>query len=354
MEKRRVKIENPEEIKERLKSEKNYNIKVKLIFLNILVSNEKMEVKDVCDLCGIAVPTGYLWIRKWNESGYEGLKDKEGKKGRPQKISEEELEKLKNYLKSKAYWTTKEVLILIKEKFGVDYSEDQVVRILRNKMGMKFSKPYTKDYRRPKNAEQILENQLELTFSVLKNKGIKPEEIAIGFIDETSPQNTANTVRVWSFEKITIEKNTNRLKTNTIGFYAIRGKSVEGFLNNAKAETIAGFFEKIKEKNERYKTIIAVIDNFPSHKSEIVRKKARELGIYLVYLPPYSPDLNPIEYIWKSIKRELSLVLIKGIEEMKSLIKKSWDELSNRLTFAKRWIEKFLRGKAEFYNLFCG
>ncbi|MFQ6063540.1 MAG: transposase [Methanosarcinales archaeon] len=35
-------------------------------------------------------------------------------------------------------------------------------------------------------------------------------------------------------------------------------------------------------------------------------KKAKELGIYLIFLPPYSPDLNPIEYIWKSIKRMLS------------------------------------------------
>jgi transposase len=35
--------------------------------------------------------------------------------------------------------------------------------------------------------------------------------------------------------------------------------------------------------------------------------KAKELGLYLVYLPPYSPDLNPIEFIWKSIKRVLSI-----------------------------------------------
>jgi transposase len=34
--------------------------------------------------------------------------------------------------------------------------------------------------------------------------------------------------------------------------------------------------------------------------------KAKELNMNLVYLPPYSPDLNPIEYIWKSVKRVLS------------------------------------------------
>jgi len=83
---------------------------------------------------------------------------------------------------------------------------------------MHFSKPYPVNYRKPKDAEMILENQLQLTFSLLKEKGFKEEEITIGFIDETSPQNAANRVRVWSFEKTRIIKNTTKFKTNTIGF----------------------------------------------------------------------------------------------------------------------------------------
>ena len=353
MKRRRIEIKNEEEIRKRLKSEKDDKIKVKLIFLNILSSNKEMKIKEACDLCGIAIPTGYIWVRKWNEEGYEGLKDKEGKRGRPPKLGEKELEKLKGYLRSKPYWTTKEVKILIKERFKVEYSEDQVTRILRDKIGMRFSKPYPKDYRRPKNAEEILEKQLELTFSLLKEKGIKPEEIAIGFIDEASPQNTANTVRVWSFGKVVIDKNTTRFKTNTIGFYAIRGKSIKDFLINSKAESIAGFLEKIREENASYRAIIVVIDNFSSHRSKIVKEKAEELGIYLVYLPPYSPDLNPIEFIWKSIKRELSLVLARDLDEMKSFIGRAWDNLSKLLTFAKGWIEKFLRKREEYYTVLC-
>ncbi|MHC1571206.1 MAG: transposase [Methanosarcinales archaeon] len=36
------------------------------------------------------------------------------------------------------------------------------------------------------------------------------------------------------------------------------------------------------------------------------RRKARKLKIILVFLLPYSPDLNPIEQIWRAIQRELS------------------------------------------------
>jgi len=47
---------------------------------------------------------------------------------------------------------------------------------------------------------------VEATLSELETKGYKREEIAIGFIDESSPQSTANTVRVWSFDKPHIKK----------------------------------------------------------------------------------------------------------------------------------------------------
>ena len=103
----------------------------------------------------------------------------------------------------------------------------------------------------------------------------------------------------------------------SLSFYAIKGESVKSFLEDSKGISIAKFLEKIREVNKRYKAIVAIIDNFSSHKSKVVREKASELDIYLVYLPPYSPELNPIEYVWKSIKRVLSLVFVKDIKEMK-------------------------------------
>jgi hypothetical protein len=174
------------------------------------------------------------------------LKDKDTRTGRPPRLNDENMATLKEILKSKAYWTTKDVIIEIKAHFDVDLSEDQTIKILRNKFHMLFSKPYPMDYRRPANAEAILENQLDLVLSLLKEKGIKEEEIAIGFIDEARPQNTANTVKVWSFERVRSVKNTTKFNTNTIGFYAIKGNSVSKFLDDSKAPSIASFLDDIK------------------------------------------------------------------------------------------------------------
>jgi hypothetical protein len=81
---------------------------------------------------------------------------------------------------------------------------------------MLFSKPYPIVYRRPADPEIILDNQLELTFSLLREKGIGEDEKVIGFLDETRPQNTANTIRVWSFERIRMIKNTTKFDADTI------------------------------------------------------------------------------------------------------------------------------------------
>ena len=199
---------------------------------------------------------------------------------------------LKNILEHKEYWTLQEIRILIKEKYSIEYSTQQVRNILR-KYKMICSKPYPIDYREPKEAEEILRKNLEKAFDELKQKQIDPSEVAIGFLDESSPQNKANTVRVWSFKKVKIIKNSSRLKTNCAGFYTIKGNDVLKFLTQSKKEDICELLKEIQEKNKEYKAIIIILDNYKAHKADIVQQTAKELGIYLVYMPPYSPRLNP-------------------------------------------------------------
>ena len=52
------------------------------------------------------------------------------------------------------------------------------------------------------------------------------EEVIIGFMDESSPQTTANTQRLWSFGKPVIYKNTDKIKANAFGCYMLNGTSV--------------------------------------------------------------------------------------------------------------------------------
>jgi len=106
------------------------------------------------------------------------------------------------------------------------------------------------------------------------------------------------------------------------------------------------------------KNIVMILDNFPSHKAKIARQYAEDFGINLVYLPPYSPDLNPIEFIWKSIKREVSCEFIRDVDHLKNLIKENFYKFSARRSFATNWIKVFLGNELSViswvndYNLF--
>lgn len=60
-----------------------------------------------------------------------------------------------------------------------------------------------------------------------------------------------------------------------------------------------------------------VLDNHPIHKVKMVKKITDEYGMTLLYLPPYSPDFNPIEQTWSVAKSHIKkdLTSINSMEE---------------------------------------
>ena len=57
--------------------------------------------------------------------------------------------------------------------------------------------------------------------------------------------------------------------------------------------------------------IIMILYNLTAHRTENVAITAEILDIELIFLSPYSPQVNPIEEIWKSIKRVISRTFVK-------------------------------------------
>jgi transposase len=115
---------------------------------------------------------------------------------------------------------------------------------------------------------------------------------------------------------------------------------VADFKDHSRKEDVCEFFALVRENNPEY-TIVMILDNFPSHRSNMAISKAKELDIIPIFLPPYSPKLNPIEYIWKSIKMEVSTYFVPDLEEFRNFIRYYFNKFSKSLSYAKGWIEKF-------------
>jgi transposase len=65
---------------------------------------------------------------------------------------------------------------------------------------------------------------------------------------------------------------------------------------------------------------VVVMDNLPAHKSGAVAQLMRDAGLELCYLPPYSPDFNPIELMWAKVKSLLRSVKARSREELHDAI----------------------------------
>lgn len=73
---------------------------------------------------------------------------------------------------------------------------------------------------------------------------------------------------------------------------------------------------------------IVVMDNMRSHHVKAVGELLEEKGIIPLYLPPYSPDLNPIEKMWSKVKAILRCWKIRTLETLSDAIRKALDFIS--------------------------
>ena len=119
-----------------------------------------------------------------------------------------------------------------------------------------------------------------------------------------------------------MEMDTNRYPCKAAGFYSLtpEGDDYITFMENSKKETIMDLLKELRKRNPD-EIIFLLIDNFPSHKANDVKNLAIELNIELTFLPPYSPQLQPIEKVWYKIKRDNMQYKIDYIKDFKKMDK---------------------------------
>lgn len=304
----------------------------RLLFINHIYVGD--TVVEACKRMCISEQTGYNWLKQWNEKGPEGLSPEFGG-GRPPKLTTEQIHQLKEKLKSQDNWLTPQARAAIKQMFGVTYSIGHVARMLRS-FGMHYAKPYPTDYRQPANAKELLAQSIE--------QANITQDCIVGFLDQSAPQTTDNKQRFWSFDKPRMCRNTTKYRANTFGFYPVNGKEVVEFMERSTASHVCGFLRMIRDRNPG-KRIVLFLDNFTSHKARITRKLAEILNITLVFLPAYSPQLNPIEPIWKFVRRRSSQVFAKTEWAFRETIRTTFHKQARKVSYMRGWLVEFMPQK---------
>ena len=76
------------------------------------------------------------------------------------------------------------------------------------------------------------------------------------------------------------------------------------------------------------KNSVIVMDNMRSHHAKDVKKGLDESGIKYLYLPPYSPDLNPIEKLWSKMTAFLRKEKVRVVNELPAAIQRAFSTIS--------------------------
>jgi len=123
------------------------------------------------------------------------------------------------------------------------------------------------------------------------------------------------------------------LRTSVHGCIDNDGRLTTSQKDRANGETFCNFLEAVAVQNSEYQVFMMFIDRATYHRSKRVREHIYELrregyNFKLIWLPRYSPDLSPIEQLWRPFKRGIHNRIINTKEELRLAVSAEIDVLS--------------------------
>jgi transposase len=297
----------------------------------IMMHKQKIKQNKIAFLLGVHKNSIYQWVKIFKEQGKKGLKEvKKGrKKGDGKLLSNEQEQEVQKMIVDKmpdqlklpyALWTRKAIVDLIKRTYNIKVAIRTMGDYL-NQWGFTPQKPKKKAY---EQNDKAVKDWLQKEYPSIVKKA-KAENAEIHWGDETGIRNTSQYGRSYAPKGKTPVRKTmaKRISLNMISTVTNQGKvrfmTYEGTMN---AQRFIVFLKRLIKGSTR--KIYLILDNLKVHHSKLVKAWAEENTdeIGLFYLPSYSPEINPDEYLNNDLKSGIGLKPTpKNHKQMKSNVK---------------------------------
>ena len=251
-------------------------------------------------------------------SEYESSKKLEPEGGgSSEKFNSKQTQELLSHLEEHTYLYAKDILLYVKLRWQVIYTIPGMTDWLR-RHGFSYKKPSLLPGKANREQQQKwIEEYLDL-------KKTLPEEETLCFIDGVHPTHNVQLAYGWikKGKRKEIPSNTGRGRLNLSGMIDILTHKVlireDTTLNT---ESTLQFFKKIENAYPTKNKVHLFCDNARYYKNRLVGEYLKSSKIKLHFLPPYSPNLNPIERLWKWMKeRVMYNTYYQEFEEFKEAI----------------------------------
>lgn len=150
------------------------------------------------------------------------------------------------------------------------------------------------------------------------------------FLDESGFSLKTTVTRTWAVRGQTplIRSRANWDKLSTIGAITTTGQFLQHTVKGAiKATRVVSFLRHVLSYVEG--EVVVVLDNAGIHKAKGVKDfVAEHARLSLVFLPPYAPELNPIERVWAYVKKHvLGNFCPRSLNELKTKLRSGWQRV---------------------------
>jgi transposase len=315
------------DFKSEYKRERNPLIKIKFQALHHLQSGRLL--KDVADIVLYDEKAVRRWIRSFIEFDYEGLIEKEGRGQKPRLPKEKEEEfkdSLDNLHESKngGRVTVSDIQKLLADDFDCRYTRSGIYTLL-DRINIVWISGRSKH---PKHSEEAIEDFKE-TFpeeaSRIKDK-LEHDNIEVWWQDESRVGQQGSLSRVWAAKGTRPRVVRQKQFLNTYIFGACcpdKDKGCALILPECHTGMMQLHLDEISKNVEKGFHAIVMIDRASWHTTEAL---VIPENISLLPLPPYSPELNPMEQVWQKIKADhLTNTTFKDYDDIVQRCSDAWN-----------------------------
>jgi transposase len=267
----------------------------------ILLLDQGWEYRRIAEALFLDDSTLRDWIKQYQTNGLDRLLANNFTGGKKQ-LSSDQIKTLKVELRSIVYATSADICRYIEREFSITYTPEGLVKLLH---GIGFS--YKKTKRIPGKADAEKQQTFLKEVYEATKAAMKPGD-QLYFADGVHPQYNVEPAYGW-IEKGTekeVRSNTGRKRLNVNGAINLNHEVVMRDDESINADSAIALYEQLEAKHPTG-TIYVIEDNARYYRAKIVTEWLEKPGrrIKVLFLPPYAPNLNLIERLWKFMHKEV-------------------------------------------------